>query len=72
MSKQNNSRIIEMKTVLTHDGGYDGLESVKFPVEVSSTPLMDSLVMIAKSELVKIGADGEYFTDGASYFFELG
>ena len=61
-----------MKTVLTNDGGYNGLEGVKFPVEVNALPLADNCVMVTKSELVKIGADGECFSGGASYFFELG
>ena len=60
-----------MKTVLTDSRGYEGFEDVNFPVEVKSVPLSDKCFMVTKSELVKIGADGECFSGGASYFFEL-
>ena len=60
-----------MKTVLTNDNGYSGLEGVNFPVELNARLITDSWIMVPKSELVKIGADGKYFTDGASYCFEF-
>lgn len=63
-----------MRVKLLNDGSYDGLKGIKFPVEVETCGHVGvgSLVLIAASELVRIGAKADYFCEDCNWIFVIG
>lgn len=56
-----------MKIKLLNDGGYSGMENVKFPVEVEGQDWLGLGYDVSGSELIRIGADPEKWKSHCSY-----
>lgn len=54
---------VVMKVILLNDGNYKGLESVKFPAEVSACEINNVYASIPTSEIVRIGGVEADFND---------
>ena len=67
-----------MRAILLNDSNYGGLKGVEFPVEVETCGHVGvgvgvgSLVAIAASELVRIGAKADYFGEDGYWIFVIG
>lgn len=56
---------------LLNDGEYHGMDKVRFPVAVEGVMVYDT-VYVTTEELVRVGADIEYFTSDFSWAFIIG
>lgn len=58
-----------MKIKLLHDGGYGGMENVKFPVEVEATDWLGLGFDVPGSELIRVGATAKFWDRTKSYYW---
>lgn len=60
-----------LKVKLLNDGGYGGMENVKFPVIVDGIDIDGAGCGIKGNEIIRIGADnGKQWDDDFRYFFD--
>lgn len=61
-----------MRILLKKNGGYAGMEFVQFPVEVKGEDNGEGCFGVSCEELVRIGADPEFFSDDHLWNFVIG
>lgn len=59
------------KFILMNNGGFNGLDDVRFPVEVMGT-LSGQRVSVSTDELIRVGADPIVFMCSDAWSFKLG
>jgi len=61
-----------MRILLKNNGGYAGMEFVQFPVEVEGKDNGEGCYQVECSELVRVGADADFFCDEHLWNFVTG